>query len=139
MERFVIINYAEHIMPLYELYIKYANLPSSKISAAGGGRNLVFKVHKKDATDIAEKLFDLLVLLSIRDQVLFDENPHSVDKEGRNSEGWHVEKFVDELKRMSDTELVKKFRRLKESNPFMLQTLQLIKNEMNSRSLTISS
>lgn len=136
MERFVIINYAEHIMPLYELYIKYTNLPSSKISAAGGGRNLVFKVHKKDAPDIAEKLFDLLVLLLKRDQELFDENPYTVDEEGHNSEGFHVAKFVEELKEMSDLEIIKKFRRLKESNPLMLLTLELIKNEMIKRNIS---
>ena len=111
-------------------------MPSSKISAAGGGRNLVFKVHKKDAPDIAEKLFDLLVLLLKRDQELFDENPYTVDEEGRNSEGWYVEKFVEDLKERSDSELIKKFRRLKESNPLMLQTLELIKNEMTRRNIT---
>jgi hypothetical protein len=136
MERFVIINYAEHIMPLYELYIKYTNLPSSKISAAGGGRNLVFTVYKKDAPEIAEKLFDLLFHLSKRDQVLFDENPYTIDKEGRNSEGWHVAKFVEELKEMSDLEIIKEYRRIKTGNPLMLQTLELIINEMIKRNIS---
>jgi hypothetical protein len=135
MERFVIINYSAHVIPLYELYIKYSKLPRNKYSVAGGSRNLVFTVHKKDAPEIAEKLFDLLMLLSKRDQELFDENPYTINEEGCNSEGWHVEKFVKDLKEMSDSELIKKFWRLKESNPLMLQTLQLIIDEMTMRNI----
>jgi hypothetical protein len=135
MERFVIMNYSEHILPLYELYVKYTNLPKNIYSASGGGRNLVFTVLTKDAPSIAEKLFDLLMLLSKRDQELFDENPYTVNKDGLNSEGRHVAKFVEELKAMSDGEIIKKYHRLKESNPFMLQTLQMVKDEITKREI----
>ena len=74
-ERFVIISYADHIIPLYKLYAKYSSLPDNKYMYVGGGRNLIFTVHKKDAPDLAEKLFDLLLLLHEHDQKLFDENP----------------------------------------------------------------
>lgn len=135
MERFEIISYSAHVIPLYELYIKYTKLPRNKYSAAGGSRNLVFTVHKKDAPAIAEKLFDLLMLLSKRDQELFDENPYTINEDGFNSEGWHVAKFVEDLKEMADVELKEEYRRLKESNPLMLQTLQLIKDEMTKRNI----
>lgn len=75
LERVTKINYAEHVIPLYDLYCKYADLPLDRSTYSGGGRSLVFTVHKKDATNIAEKLFDLLMLLSERDQQLFDESP----------------------------------------------------------------
>ena len=83
-ERIVIVDYCDHVIPLYELYCVYSNLPSNKKSYAGGTRNLVFTVFKKDAVEIAEKLFDLLFLLSQQDQELFDENPIEVNSEGVN-------------------------------------------------------
>ena len=54
----------EYLEPLYNLYCKYAKLPSNKSSFG----NFSFKVYKDDAIDIAEKLFDLLVILSQKDQ-----------------------------------------------------------------------
>lgn len=52
----------EYLIPLYDLYCKYSKQPLNKSSFG----NFSFKVHKEDAPDIAEKLFDLLVLLSKR-------------------------------------------------------------------------
>lgn len=131
LERFWVINVDEHIHPLYKLYCKYAKLPSNK-SLFGNGSFIVFK---KDAPDIAEKLFDLLMLLSKRDKELFDKNPITVNEEGFNSEGFHIS-FYDDLKEMSDDDLIIEFRGLKESNPLMLQTIEFIKNEMIRRNIT---
>ena len=134
-ERFVIMNYTEHIIPLYNLYGRYSKLPSNKYSAAGGGRNLIFTVHKKDAPALAKKLFDLLELLSKRDQELFDENPFTIDKEGFNCEGTHVDGFKETLNKMPDKNLISEYQIMKKDNPTMLQTIELINNEIVKRKL----
>lgn len=85
-ERFYAIHYDEFIQPFYRDYCQKVKLPSHK--ALFG--NLSFIVYKKDAPEIAEKLFDLLVILSKKDQELFDENPITVNKERFNSEGYRV-------------------------------------------------
>ena len=130
LERFWVINVDEHIRPLYKLYCKYAKLPSKK-SLFGNGSFIVFK---KDASDIAEKLFDLLMLLSKRDKELFDKNPITVNEEGFNPEGFHIS-YYDDLKEMSDYDLIATFRGMKSENPLMLKTLELIENEMIKRNI----
>jgi hypothetical protein len=132
LERFWVINVDEHIRPLYKLYSQYTKIPSNK-SLFGNGSFIVFK---KDAPDIAEKLFDLLMLLSKRDQELFDENPITVNKEGFNSEGFRVTGYPEELNEMSDDDLISEFRAIRSGNPLMLQTLELIKNELTKRNIT---
>jgi hypothetical protein len=132
LERFWVINIDEHIRPLYKLYSKYAKIPLNK-SLFGNGSFIVFK---KDAPDIAEKLFDLLMLLSKRDQELFDENPFTVNKEGFNSEGFRVTGYTEKLNKMSDDDLISEFRSIRSGNPLMLQTLELIKSELTKRNIT---
>ncbi len=134
-ERFVILNYSDHVIPLYELYCIYSKLPPNKYSAIGGGRNLIFTIFKEDATDIAEKLFDLLVILSKRDQKLFDENPYTINKDGFNSEGFRVEKYLQGLKKMPNKDLINQYEFMKRDNPFKLQTIKMIKDEIDRRKI----
>ncbi len=133
MERFRIINYTDHISPLYKLYAKYSNLPYNKYDYFSGGRSGTFKVHKKDAPKLAEKIYDLLLLLNEHDQKLFDEKPFKVDKEGFNSEGYHVAGFKKKLKEISDDLLLSLFNSHKKDNPYMLQQLSLYKKEIARR------
>jgi len=131
-ERFYAIEYDDFVRPFYEDYCEKAKLPSHK-SLFG---NFSFIVYKKDAPEIAERLFDLLIQLSKRDQELFDENPITVNKEGFNSEGFRVTGYPEELNEMSDDDLIDEFLSIKSGNPLMLQTLELIKNELTKRNIT---
>ena len=56
-------DFQEYLEPLYNLYCKYSKFKANKSSFG----NFSFRVYKKDAIDIAEKLFDLIVILSQRD------------------------------------------------------------------------
>lgn len=132
-ERFVIIDYTEHTIPFYDQYCKDFDFPLNKQAYSGSGGNLMFTLFKKDAPAFAEKLFDLLVQLSIKDQELFDKNPVYISGEGFNSEGFHVAKYVEDLEKMSNHELIQEYEDITKENPLWLQTIQLIKNEMNKR------
>ena len=131
-ERFYAIKYDDYIQPFYKDYCEKVKLPLNKSSLFD---NFSFIVYKEDAPDIAEKLFDLLILLSKRDQELFDENPIEVNEQGFNSEGFHIS-YYDDLKEMSDDDLINEFRSIKSGNPLMLRTLELIKNELTKRNIT---
>ena len=61
--KFTTSDFEEYLRPLYDLYCTYAKLPSNKFSFG----NFRFRVYKNDALDIAEKLFDLIAVLSQKD------------------------------------------------------------------------
>jgi len=132
-ERFVVIDYTEHTIPFYDQYCSDFNFPLSKKAYSGSGGCLMFTVNKKDAIKFAENLYDLLVVLSIKDKELFDKNPFYISENGYNSEGIHVGGYVEELEKMSDQELHQEFEEMTTQHPHWLQTIQLIKNEMNRR------
>ena len=134
-ERFTIINFADHILPLYEMYCKYSKLTLNRYSALGGSRNLCLTVFKKDATYIADKVFDLLFILSKTDQELFDANSHIINYDGFNSEGFHVAKYLKELKKMSNKKLFHHLELMKMGNPNKLQTIKMISDEIVKRKI----
>ncbi len=130
-ERFYAIIYDDYVYPFYKDYCEKAKLPAHK-SLFG---NLSFTVYKKDATEIAEKLYDLLINLAQLDHVKFGANPVYVYEDGCNSEGTNVFKFLESLKGESDDELKKEFRQIKAGNKYMLQHLGMLKDEMKKRGI----
>ena len=79
-ERFVVIDYTDNTIPFYDQYCQDSNLPQSRQAYSGSGGCLMFTVYKEDATEIAEKLYDLLVQLSLKDQELFEEKAITPNK-----------------------------------------------------------
>ena len=71
-ERFVVIYYTDHTIPFYDKYCKDCNLPQRRQVYSGSGGCLMFTVYKEDATGFAEKLYDMLVQLSLKDQEQFE-------------------------------------------------------------------
>jgi hypothetical protein len=130
-ERFYAIKYDDYVRPFYKDYCEKAKLPSHK-SLFG---NLSFIVFKKDAPEIAEKLYDLLIYLAKLDQERFDANPVYEDDDGCNSEGINVVKFLERLKGKSDDELKKEYRQIKAGNKYRLQHLGLLNDEMKKRNI----
>ena len=43
LEQIVVINFADHVIPLYLLYSKYRNLNKNNCINSGGGRNLILQ------------------------------------------------------------------------------------------------
>lgn len=105
-ERFRVINYFEHILPLYLLYKKYSKLPDGKYSITGSGNSGGFTVFKKDVNEIVPKLYDLLMELGKRDEELFNMEPFQVDEDGNNAEGWNEIDFPQYLKKLTDDKLI---------------------------------
>jgi hypothetical protein len=130
-ERFYAIKYDDFVRPFYKDYCEKTKLPSHK-SLFG---NFSFIVYKKDAPEIAEKLYDLLINLGKLDQERFDVNPFYVDEDGCNSEGTNVVNFLERLKGKSDDELKKEYRQIKAGNKYMLQHLGMINDEMTRRNI----
>jgi hypothetical protein len=133
MERFTVINYSDHIIPLYKVYVAGANLPTDKVSAIGGGRNLRMCIRKEDAEMLAEKMFDLLVVLAEMDQERFDESPFELNSEGRNSEGFKPDGVRDSLKKMNDKDLQVHYMVWSDQNPHQKKYLTLIEEEISRR------
>ena len=133
MERFTVINYSDHVIPLYKVYVADAHLPTDKVSAVGGGRNLRMCVRKEDAEMLAEKMFDLLVVLAQIDQERFDEAPYELNSEGRNSEGFKPDGVRETLRAMSDDDLQRHYVYWKTDQPHQKKYLALIDEEIARR------
>ena len=137
-ERSIRLNYFDHIEPLYQLYKQYSALPEKKsFIDRMGGSCTSFTVHRKDAHSIAEKLFDLLILLLPKDQELFLANPILVNSAGYNPENTHVENFTKGLKKMTDDELKEEHFRFTVNNAHWINTIALIEAEMTRRDIPI--
>jgi len=134
-ERFVVIHYPDYTIPFYDQYCKDFDFPLNKQAYSGSGGCLTFTVNKKDAPAFAEKLYDLLVVLSIKDKELFDKNPVYISKDGFNPEGFHIAGFIEDLQEMSDSQLIRQHEQMKNEKPLWKQTIQLIKNEMDKRKI----
>ncbi len=132
-ERFVVIDYTDYTIPFYDQYCRDSNLTHSRQTYSGSGGCLMFTVYKEDATEFAEKLYDLLVVLSIKDKELFEKNPVYISTDGCNPEGFKIEKYVEDLKVISDQELIHQYNNMKTENPFWKNTIQLIENEIKKR------
>ena len=134
-ERFVVIDYTDYTIPFYNQYCRDSNLAQSRQTYSGSGGCLMFTVYKEDATEFAEKLYDLLILLSLNDQKMFDKNPVLISKDGFNPEGFHIAGFIEDLQEMSDSQLIRQHEQMKNEKPLWKQTIQLIKNEMDKRKI----
>lgn len=134
-ERFAVLGYTDYTIPFYSQYCTDVNFPTIRKAYSGSGGSLIFTVFKKDAPAFAEKLFDLLLQLSIKDQELFDKDPFYINEEGFNSEGFHVTGYLEELKEMSENQLIREYSKMKKNKPFWKQTIQLIENEINQRKI----
>lgn len=132
-ERFVVIDYYEYTIPFYDQYCKDYDFPLNKRAYSGSGGCLMFAVFKKDAIIFAEKLYDLLVELSLKDKELFDKNPYYINSDGRNPEGSKVAQYVEDLKAMTDKKLHSRYNDMKTDKPFWKHTIQLFENEINKR------
>ncbi len=135
-KRFTVISFAYSVTPLYELYCAEHNFPCKKLQP-GIDRLPPYEVYKADAENFAEKLFDLLKYLMVKDEELFNVNPFYINNDGYNCECFHVAGYMEELAQMSDIELNKEYKEMKKEKPYLLQTMQLIKNEMNKRKIVI--
>lgn len=135
--RFRVINYYEHILPLYQLYKKYSKLPDEKYSITGSGNSGGFIVLKKDVNEIIPKLYDLLMELGKRDEELFNMEPFYLNKEGLNSEGWNEETRPHEVKEMGDNNLLLlyKMSRSNEYYKYRPRECALYENEVKRRKL----
>ena len=138
-DRFVIINYPDHIIPLYNLYVQYSKLPKKHYFYSGGSNNAMFNVLRRDAEDIAIKLYDLIYQLHQLDEELFSYNPIEV-KEGFNSEGYNEEMEKAEFKSLSDEDLISKYKMQVFADRYFkykYRYVELFHNEMESRNIPI--
>jgi len=136
-ERFSVVDYSDHILPLYELYVKQAKLPIDKKHCVGGSRALRFKVKKEDAEMLAEELFDLLVNLAEWDELLFDKNPYELGETGANSEGFNPEISIQQLIELTDQELMREWMQFKKNQPYHKKYLAWIEQVLKKRSIQI--
>ena len=67
------LDYLDLLTPLYELYCQQNSYPESMKESGGGTRNGFFSVFAKDAEQLAEKLFDLLVIMTRMDDKRYAE------------------------------------------------------------------
>lgn len=132
-ERFVIINYTDHLLPLYDAYISIAQIPVKKKQYIGGGRNAVFTLLAQDTALIAERLYVLLLELHKMDEIKFNEHPFLINKEGFNSEGVHVEKFRNSLSKLPLSDLEDQLHIFEMDNPNQKQTIAIYNEEIESK------
>lgn len=134
-ERFTMLDFTDHVKPLYQLYSDYNKLPQSKYRLVGGGRNGKITVHSEDVIQIAEKLFDFIMLLAVQDQELFEMNPIYINAEGKNSEGVNVENLKSYLKQMETEELRNYYLGMKKNESFKYtpKRHQIFIDELNTR------
>lgn len=136
-ERFVIIDYTDHTIPFYDKYCQDFHLPIDKKSYSGSGGCLMFTVFKEDSQEFADRLFDLLVVLSKKDQEMFDKNPVYISVDGFSPEGFKVASYVVGLEKLSDKQLIYQYNDLKKEKPFWKQKIQLTKNELDKRKIVV--
>jgi len=136
-ERYRVLSFSDHVIPLYKLYKKYYNLPDNKFSFAGGGNCGVMTVFKKDMIEIATKLHDLLLEIGKRDEEVFNMDPFEVDKQGNNAEGWNEINFPQYLKKLKDDELMLQYKGKIYNNYLKYRPKEraLYENEMTRRNL----
>lgn len=139
MKRFSVLNFGDHIIPLYELYAANSSLPKNHFSCSGGSSNLVMSVLKNDVEWIASQLFDLLVKLGKMDEDKFKEAPFELNDEGFNSEGYHVAGVTEDLKELNNEKLTFKYGNMEKNGNFKYRPrLRLIyENEIASRGINI--
>ncbi len=139
-ERFTIIVFGEHILPLYEFYGKYNNVPRKKYSYVGGGSCAVMTVFAKDAELLASQLFDFLMVLKKIDQERFNDNPFEIDDRGHNSEGYNVEEMKTTLKEMSNDTLISMYQVMEINGNFKYRPRErlLYESEISSRNINLT-
>jgi hypothetical protein len=131
--RLLLVDFSGQIIKFYTTYIKQSRLPVAKSLIIGGGSSLIFKVYSKDAEQLAELTFDLILILSKWDETFFDLKPFELNEEGYNSEGVHVKSFQARLKTFSTKELLSGYQVEKEDNPTKKKTIELYKDEISKR------
>jgi hypothetical protein len=67
------LDYLDLLEPLYDFYWKQGDYPALAKESGGGSRNGFFKVAPAEAPALAEKLFDLLVIMTKRDDARYAE------------------------------------------------------------------
>lgn len=137
LERFTVIDFGSHISPLYELYSNQVNLPAGKRHCSGGTAGLRMRVKKEDAEMLAQKLFNLLVILAQRDQEEFDQNPFEVDENVSNSEGFNRNILQERFDEMDEKELIRHWKHYKLNQPYHKKYLSWIEEELTGRFIEI--